>query len=86
MQPGAGRESAIGPVSLLLLGDFVAAEMELRRAVDLDPEDPAGWNNLGLALGHLERYAEALEAFRKGGDEQGARNNLGDLEGDRLAA
>ena len=64
-------------VSLLLLGDFVAAEAELRLAVDLDPEDPAGWNNLGLALGHLERYKEALDAFRKGGDEQGARNNLG---------
>jgi tetratricopeptide (TPR) repeat protein len=35
------------------------------------------FNNLGLALGRLGRYDEALAAFRKGGAEQAARNNLG---------
>ena len=64
-------------VSWMLLGDFARAEAALRRAVDLAPEQRAGWNNLGLALGRQGSYDAALEAFRKGNDEQGARNNLG---------
>jgi tetratricopeptide (TPR) repeat protein len=34
-------------------------------------------NNLGAALGKLGRYDEALEAFKKLGDEAKAYNNLG---------
>jgi Flp pilus assembly protein TadD len=64
-------------VSLMLLGKFAEAESTLRRAVDLAPKQRSGWNNLGIALGRQEQYDKALEAFRKGGDEQGARNNLG---------
>ena len=37
------------------------------------------YNNLGLALGKLGRYPEALEAFTHGGDEAQAYNNLGCL-------
>ncbi|MDL1984030.1 MAG: tetratricopeptide repeat protein [Deltaproteobacteria bacterium] len=35
------------------------------------------YNNLGMALSELVRYQEALEAFRKGGNEARAYNNLG---------
>lgn len=35
------------------------------------------YNNLGLALSKLGRYQEAFEAFRKGGDEAQAYNNIG---------
>ena len=34
-------------------------------------------NNLGLALGRQERYAEAAQAFTSAGDAQAAANNLG---------
>lgn len=64
-------------VSLMLLGKFAEAEAALRQAVDIGPKHRSGWNNLGLALGRQEQYEEAIVAFRKGSDEQGARNNLG---------
>jgi tetratricopeptide (TPR) repeat protein len=35
------------------------------------------YNNLGIALSNLKRYNQALEAFRKGGTEAQAYNNLG---------
>ena len=63
-------------VSCLLTGDHAAAVSALRRAAALEPRDPAVLNNLGMALAGMERYDEALEAFRKGGSEQGALNNL----------
>jgi Flp pilus assembly protein TadD len=61
----------------LLLGNFGLAESAFRRAVRLDPRVPAYANNLGLSLGRRERYAEALEMFRRHGSEQVALNNLG---------
>ena len=39
--------------------------------------DPAVFNNLGLALGRMEYYDDALKAFQRGGSEQAAHNNLG---------
>ena len=39
--------------------------------------DPAVFNNMGVALGRLERYDDALEAFLRGGPEHAAWNNLG---------
>ena len=35
------------------------------------------YNNLGLGLSNLKRYNQALEAFRKGGTEAQAYNNMG---------
>jgi Flp pilus assembly protein TadD len=64
-------------VSYLTTGEFEAAAETLRRASQQQDRDPAVFNNLGLALGRLGRYDDALAAFRKGGGEQAARNNLG---------
>ena len=64
-------------VSYLTTEEFEAAAETLRRASQQQNGDPAVFNNLGLALGRLGRYDEALAAFRKGGAEQAARNNLG---------
>jgi tetratricopeptide (TPR) repeat protein len=43
----------------------------------LEPEKNKIYNNMGLVLGKLGRYDEALEAFKKVGDEASAYNNLG---------
>lgn len=64
-------------VSYLTTEEFDAAAETLARASQQENRDPAVFNNLGLALGRLGRYDEALAAFRKGGAEQAARNNLG---------
>ena len=65
-------------VSYLRTGEFAAAADALAQAARLGPRDRAVSNNLGLALGRLERYDDALAAFRKATDsEQAALNNLG---------
>ncbi len=65
-------------VSLMLADDLPAAEEAFALAVRLAPEMSAYHNNLGLLLGKQQRYREALQAFRRGGeDEQAALNNLG---------
>ncbi len=46
-------------------GDLEAAEAALRRAIALQPDDPAGYNNLGNLLRATHRPAEALEAYRR---------------------
>jgi Flp pilus assembly protein TadD len=61
----------------LARGDWSAAEVSFQAAIELDPQDPAPRNNLGLALGRQERYAEARQAFMSAGDAQAAANNLG---------
>ena len=63
--------------SCLLDGDLECAEGAFREALLLDPQDATLHNNLGLALGRQRRYAEALDAFRQGGSERAALNNLG---------
>jgi Flp pilus assembly protein TadD len=64
-------------VSQLLARDGRGAEATLRTVLALDPADDTARNNLGLALGGQERYAEAYAVFRDVGGEQAARNNLG---------
>ncbi|MEN8183601.1 MAG: tetratricopeptide repeat protein, partial [Myxococcota bacterium] len=64
-------------VSYLLAEDPESAERLLREAVLRDPHDRAARNNLGLALGLLGRYEDALASFREAGSEQAAQNNLG---------
>jgi Flp pilus assembly protein TadD len=48
----------------------------LKKAILMEHRDPAVHNNLGLALGRLGRYDEAMSEFQKGGDERAALNNL----------
>lgn len=70
--------------------DLQAAEKWLAQAVNLDPQNTAAHNNLGLVLGALRRDEESLEQFRRAGSLADAYNNLawvltqrGDLAGAR---
>lgn len=64
-------------VAQVLAGDLEAAVKTFSRAMQdaRDPERSA--NNLGLLLVRLGRPAEALAAFRAGGNDARALNNLG---------
>ena len=37
----------------------------LRKATDLDKENPIAWNNLGLSLFERKDYRDAMDAFGK---------------------
>jgi Flp pilus assembly protein TadD len=63
-------------VSYIASGRYPEAVGVLRKALLIEHRDPAVHNNLGLALGRLERYDEALRAFQQAGDEASALNNL----------
>jgi Flp pilus assembly protein TadD len=79
MRPRDPRVANNIGVSRMLQGDLAGAEESLRRAVQIDSRDPTSWNNLGVVLARQDRFGEALEAFRRGGDEQSAQNNIGYL-------
>ena len=64
-------------MSYLLTGAFEHAAEAIRDAVYIDPRDPALYNNLGVALGRMRLYEEALDNFRRTSDEADALNNLG---------
>ncbi len=64
-------------ISLALKRENEKAAAAFAEAARLDPSNPRIYNNLGLVLGRMERYPEAFEAVRKGGDEAGAYYNLG---------
>ena len=64
-------------VSLYLHGDYKSAVMAFHRALTLNHTSNRVYNNLGLALAEMELYDKALEAFKKGGSEAEAYNNLG---------
>ena len=51
---------------LLELGRIADAVAALRTATERDPESALTWCDLGLALRKAGRFAEALEAFRRG--------------------
>jgi tetratricopeptide (TPR) repeat protein len=51
--------------SRLSLGDYVAAEQALRRAIELSPNDPQSEALLGWALMLQEKYDDALTWFQK---------------------
>jgi len=53
------------------------AEQHLRKALALDSKHARAWVNLGLTLGQMERYAEALEAFQHAVSPAEAQSNLG---------
>ncbi len=63
--------------SYLATRDNARALQALERAALLEARDPAVFNNMGIALGRLGRYDEALEAFLHAGPKYAAWNNLG---------
>ena len=72
--------SALGSANLRL-GRLGQAERLLRRAVDLAPDFPPAWNNLGVLLMEQGNVAEATEVFRRAyatdnGNSDQIRDNL----------
>ena len=67
--------------SKLSLGDHEGAEVALRKAIDLSPNDTQAQALLGWALMHQEKYDEALRVFQavlsKQPDNSLARINIG---------
>ncbi|ACY15749.1 tetratricopeptide repeat protein [Haliangium ochraceum] len=47
------------------LGDFAAAEEHYRRALELDPEEPLFWYNLGVVLQDRDQREQAIVAYRR---------------------
>jgi len=66
-------------VSLFLMGKHRESADALLSAISLDHSNMQSYNNLGLSLFKLKKYPEALETFKKGGDEASAYNNMGVL-------
>ncbi len=64
-------------MSYFLAESFEEAVQAYRQALRLGAPESKTYNNLGLALSKLGRQEEALEAFRRGGDEAQAYNNVG---------
>jgi Flp pilus assembly protein TadD len=64
-------------MSFLLKGEYEKAIKSFTEAQKLEPSDDKIQNNLALALCKVGRYQEALEVFKKTGDEASAYNNLG---------
>ncbi len=64
-------------ISFLLKGEYDKSAKSFSEALQFEPQDSKVYNNLALALFKLERYTEAFEAFRKGGSDTTAYNNLG---------
>ena len=57
--------------------DISEAINSFNKALQMKFTQKRVYNNLGLALCRTGRYSEALKAFREGGDEAQAYNNLG---------
>jgi tetratricopeptide (TPR) repeat protein len=51
--------------SLVRLGRFLEAEEGCRQAIEIDPQRPNAFKNLGLALQGQGRHAEAAQCFVK---------------------
>ncbi|WP_245216191.1 tetratricopeptide repeat protein [Sagittula salina] len=67
--------------SNLALGRLNQSEQLLRRAVELEPDWPEAWNNLGVTLMERGKTAEASQVFRKAyaldnGENDSIRDNL----------
>jgi tetratricopeptide (TPR) repeat protein len=61
----------------LKLKDYNRALFYLQKAHSLDPKNKKINLNMGMAFAGLKRYPEAFEAFKQGGDEAQAYNNIG---------
>ncbi|SMF40754.1 Flp pilus assembly protein TadD, contains TPR repeats [Tistlia consotensis] len=81
LAPGDASAHATYAAALAQLGEATRAEMALRKAARLDPEQPDHWRNLGHVrrqLGKLEAAGEALErAVATAPDDAEARYALG---------
>jgi Flp pilus assembly protein TadD len=66
-------------MSRYLKGDYRLAADAYSRAIRLDLNNRRAYNNLGLALFKLGHDEDALLAFKQGGDEAAAYNNMGCL-------
>ena len=66
-------------MSRYLKGDLRGAAEAYTRAIQLDVNNRRAYNNLGLVLYRLGHDDDALLAFRHGGDEAAAYNNMGCL-------
>ncbi|MCE5241792.1 MAG: tetratricopeptide repeat protein [Desulfobacteraceae bacterium] len=64
-------------ISYSLMGNYDKAVEYFSRELQMNPKDARAGNNLGMVLCKLGRQHEAIEAFRIGGDEAQAFNNLG---------
>jgi Flp pilus assembly protein TadD len=66
-------------MSYYLNREYKKSAETLLKAIEAgsDLKNAKVYNNLGLVLGKLDRYEEALEAFKKAGDRPAAYNNLG---------
>jgi len=65
-------------ISYYLNGEYENTVNALSNAVKvMSPRNGIYYNNLGLALCKLGKYDEALDAFRRSGDEAVAYNNIG---------
>lgn len=46
-------------------GHYDEAELWLRRAIQVDPDQARSWNDLGEAMRHMGRVVDAIEAYRQ---------------------
>lgn len=82
-ETGAGRSAAaLGDLALVayLRGAAEAAQRDLAQALEMEPDNPALLNNLGVALIRLDDYDRAAELFARASTLNGcgeARLNLG---------
>jgi serine/threonine-protein kinase len=62
LDPGLAEAHAmLGFLRFVCDYDWAGAEMELRRAIELNPNSGAAYDTFGLMLSAMERYDEALE-------------------------
>lgn len=87
----AGLHQDLG-LALRGLGRFDDAERHYRRALELAPENPAPWFNLGILFGdYQKRYPDAIAALQKYVDARGpqaatAEEYISDLEKEQKKA
>jgi tetratricopeptide (TPR) repeat protein len=72
----AGFLATLGQ-AYLKVKDYNRALLYLQKGHSLDPKNKKINLNIGMALAGLKRYPEAFEAFKQGGDEAQAYNNIG---------
>ncbi|MEW6130953.1 MAG: tetratricopeptide repeat protein [Acidobacteriota bacterium] len=77
LAPDNGSLYANAGYVYLARGDFQPARYYLERAVNLEPFLPEAQNNLGITLGHLGDYPNALRAFTIANGRVAGLNNLG---------
>ena len=77
--PFQERPEILNNIGVLYMAekDYTRAMRSFQEALSQGAVSPTTCNNLGLALIHLDRLDEALDAFRTAGGEAKAYNNLG---------